>query len=178
VTHLVLRPITLRAANGVIARVHRHHGPVRGAFWALSAWRADQLVGVATAGRPVAEALQDGLTFEVTRVATDGTRNACSFLYSAAWRVARAMGYVRGCTYVLAEESGHSLKVSGWTRGPKVPARSWDRPKVPARSWDRPKRRRVDKHPTGPKVRWQVGDWPPALSVAATRGQLELEAIA
>ncbi|WP_249713896.1 hypothetical protein [Rhizomonospora bruguierae] len=28
--------------------------------------------------------LDDGLTLEVTRVATDGTRNACSMLYAAA----------------------------------------------------------------------------------------------
>ncbi|WP_325051155.1 XF1762 family protein [Micromonospora craniellae] len=36
---------------------------------------------------------------EVTRVATDGTRNANSLLYAATWRAARARGYRRLVTY-------------------------------------------------------------------------------
>ncbi|GLI00644.1 XF1762 family protein [Phytohabitans aurantiacus] len=57
------------------------------------------LVGVAIVGRPVARHLDDGLTLEVTRVATDGHRNACSLLYAAAWHAAKALGYRRLITY-------------------------------------------------------------------------------
>ena len=37
----------------------------------------------------------DGTTIEVTRVCTDGTANACSLLYGAMWRAAKALGYLR-----------------------------------------------------------------------------------
>ncbi len=52
--------------------------------------------------------MDDGRTLEVLRVATDGTRNACSFLYSRVFRIARLIGYQRVITYTLAEESGIS----------------------------------------------------------------------
>ena len=146
---LELRPLTLRKANAAVLELHRHHGVVQGHLWSISAWRAGRLVGVAIIGRPVAGALWDGRTCEVTRVATDGTRNACSFLYGAAWRAARALGYVRALTYTLASEPGTSLLAAGWTRGPIVRGRSWSRPRRP----------RTDKHPTEDKVRWQVGAW-------------------
>ena len=35
---------------------------------------------------------------------TDGTKNACSVLYAAAWRAARAMGYKKLITYILDSE--------------------------------------------------------------------------
>lgn len=83
---------------------------------------------------------------EVTRCCTDGTRNACSFLYAAAWRATRALGYRRLITYTLRDESGVSLTASGWrivgaTKGGK---------------WDCQARPRADRHPTGQKVLWEV----------------------
>lgn len=45
---------------------------------------------------------------------TDGTRNACSMLYAAAWRAAKAMGYKRLVTYILDSENGASLRAAGW----------------------------------------------------------------
>ena len=48
---------------------------------------------------------------EVNRLCTDGTRNACSMLYAAAWRAARAMGYKRIVTYILESENGASLRL-------------------------------------------------------------------
>ena len=82
------------------------------------------IVGVVILGRPVARLLQDGFTAEVTRLATlreadvdgreRGPRNACSLLYAAAWRVARALGYRRLVTYTLPEEGGASLHGAGW----------------------------------------------------------------
>ncbi len=65
------------------------------------------------AGRPVARAFDDGLTLEVNRTCTDGTRNANSMLYGAVWRAARAMGYARCITYTQHDESGASLKAAG-----------------------------------------------------------------
>ncbi|MFR8331722.1 MAG: XF1762 family protein [Oscillospiraceae bacterium] len=42
-----------------------------------------RLAGVAIVGRPVSRYLDDGRTLEVNRLCTDGTKNACSFLYGA-----------------------------------------------------------------------------------------------
>ena len=63
-----------------------------------------KLVGVVITGRSVSRYLDDGLTLEVNRLCTDGTRNACSFLYGAAARVAKAMGYHKIITYILDTE--------------------------------------------------------------------------
>ncbi len=70
--------------------------------------------GVAIVGRPCSTHLDDGLTLEVRRVATDGCPNACSFLYGAAWKAARAIGYKRLVTYTLPDEGGASLHAVGW----------------------------------------------------------------
>ncbi len=45
---------------------------------------------------------------------TDGAKNACSMLYGAAVRAAKAMGYRRVITYILDSECGASLKASGF----------------------------------------------------------------
>lgn len=145
---LTLKPITLRAAAAYVVENHRHHGTVRGCCFCLSAYLDDRLVGVAIVGRPVARGLQDGYTAEVTRLCTDGTKNACSFLYAAAWRACRAIGYRRLVTYILATEEGTSLRAAGW----RVVAQ------VDGRSWSCPSRPRTDKHPTVDKVRYEVGD--------------------
>lgn len=65
-------------------------------------------------GRPVARSFDDGLTLEVNRTATDGTPNANSVLYGAAWRAAKALGYQRLVTYTQEGESGASLRGAGW----------------------------------------------------------------
>lgn len=72
-------PVSFRDACGYVEMWHRHHGPPRGMKFALGvADQDDVLRGVAIIGRPVARAYQDGLTLEVNRTATDGTRNANS----------------------------------------------------------------------------------------------------
>ena len=89
----------------------------------------------------------DGRTIEVTRVATDGTPNACSCLYGAMRRIAREMGYHRILTYTLATEPGTSLRASGWTVA-NVATRG--------RSWDMPGRHRnTTPQSEIPKVRWE-----------------------
>lgn len=145
---LALQPSSLSDANAYVVKHHRHHKASKGHKFSLAAaMGGGKVVGVAIVGRPVARALQDGWTLEVVRLCTDGTRNACSFLYGAARQAALALGYSRIITYTLASESGASLRAAGFrlvrrTRGG---------------TWDRPSRPRTDKHPTEPKNLWM---WP------------------
>jgi hypothetical protein len=73
-----------------------------------------KLVGVAIVGRPVSRYLDNGETIEVNRLCTTGEKNACSMLYAAAARAAKAMGYKKIITYTLDTESGVSLRAAGW----------------------------------------------------------------
>lgn len=92
---LRLRPISLRDANEYVRQHHRHHKPVAGHKFSIGCEADGELVGVIIAGRPVSRYLDDGFTLEVTRLCTNGAKNACSFLYGAAARAAAAMGYKR-----------------------------------------------------------------------------------
>lgn len=116
-------PITLRAASEFIAAHHRHNKPPRGWKFGVGLERDGVLVGVATAGRPIARAFDNGLTLEVNRTCTDGTRNANSMLYGAVWRAAKAMGYTRCITYTQADECGASLRAAGFRRVKELAAR-------------------------------------------------------
>lgn len=70
-------PITLKQANSFVTANHRHHSSVAGCKFALGLTDGE-LIGVAICGRPVSRFLDDGLTLEVNRLCTDGTKNACS----------------------------------------------------------------------------------------------------
>lgn len=108
-------PVTFRQASEFVERHHRHHEPPRGTKFCIGVRDEDgQLRGVAMVGRPVARALDDGRTAEVNRTCTDGCPNANSALYGAAWRAARAMGYLRLVTYTQESESGASLRGAGF----------------------------------------------------------------
>ena len=111
---LRLRPISLRDANEYVRQHHRHHKPVAGHKFSIGCEADGELVGVIIAGRPVSRYLDDGFTLEVTRLCTNGAKNACSFLYGAAARAAAAMGYKRIITYTLESENGASLRASGF----------------------------------------------------------------
>ena len=112
---LTLTPVSLAEANAFVAQHHRHHKPVTGHKFSIGCTAEGRLVGVAIVGRPVSRYLDNGLTLEVNRLCTDGTKNACSMLYAAAWRAARAMGYQKIITYTLDTENGASLRAAGWT---------------------------------------------------------------
>jgi hypothetical protein len=119
-------PTTLKQANEFVARHHRHNKPATGHKFSIALEDAGLIVGVAIAGRPVARHFDDGLTLEVNRTCTDGTRNANSMLYGAIWRAAKAMGYTRCVTYTQAGESGASLQAAGWVKVKELPPRgSW-----------------------------------------------------
>ena len=85
-----ISPVTLRVAKAFISRHHRHNKPPVGHKFSIGLRNdAGELIGVATAGRPVARHLDDGLTLEVNRTCTTGERNANSALYGAVWRAAK-----------------------------------------------------------------------------------------
>ena len=90
---LTLIPLTLAQANEFVEKHHRHHRRVQGYKFSIGCESCGELVGVVIAGRPVSRHLDDGFTLEVTRLCTLGGRNVCSFLYAAAARAAKAMGY-------------------------------------------------------------------------------------
>ena len=138
--------IALSDANDFVSDHHRHHKPVVGHKFSIGAAMGEQIVGVVIVGRPVARRRDDGLTLEVTRLATDGTRNACSFLYGAAARAAFALGYKRIGTYILASEPGTTLKAAGWRLIGETAGKSWSVPSRP----------RVDKHPLQVKMLWEA----------------------
>jgi hypothetical protein len=156
-------PTTLDEANHFVDQHHRHRGAVTGAKYCLAVaerrevgegrpggagygMHMDCVVGVAIVGRPVARSLDDGFTLEVNRCCTDGTRNACSMLYAAAWRAARALGYRRLVTYTLPGEGGASLAAAGFHVVAQVRAKSWHTPSRP----------RVDTAPLQAKLRWEL----------------------
>jgi hypothetical protein len=113
-TDLSLCPVSLKEANNFVATHHRHHQPVTVHKFSIGCRYDGILCGVAIINRPVSIKLDDGLTLEVARLCTDGTPNACSLLYAAAWRAARAMGYQKIITYILASETGASLRAANW----------------------------------------------------------------
>lgn len=108
------REISLSEANAFVIQHHRYHDRATGHKWSIGAYRDGELCGVAIVGRPTGRRLDNGKTLEVTRLCTDGTRNACSFLYAAAARRARREGYEKIITFILASEPGISLKAAGW----------------------------------------------------------------
>jgi hypothetical protein len=107
-------PLTLAQANELISAWHRHHKPAQGHRYSIGARSGMDIVGAAIVGRPVARKTDQYLIAEVTRLVTNGAKNACSFLYAASARVAREMGFERIQTFILADEPGTSLEAAGW----------------------------------------------------------------
>lgn len=138
-------PLTIKQLNEFITKHHRHHKPVVGHRFSLGLMKAGVLVAGCSVGRPVARELAQYSVAEVTRLVTDGTRNACSMLYSAAARACAAMGFDYIQTYILESEPGTSLKASGWKSDGFTSGGNWNH------SWR--KGRREDQ-PMCRKQRW------------------------
>jgi len=124
---LNIKPLTLKQANEFVGEHHRHHKPVVGHRFSLGAFIGESLRGVIIVGRPVARMTSQYDVAEVTRCCTDGTNNACSFLYGAAARVCRAMGFKTIQTYTLPEEGGGSLRGAGWKLIGEAGGGDWNR---------------------------------------------------
>lgn len=137
---------------------HRHHAAPQGAILHLGCWAGDELHGIAIIGRPVSRVLAARGVMEVTRCWTDGTPNACSALYGAARKVALALSAPKLITYILASETGVTLRAAGWRRDGETDEES----EVSGRDWRACKRRQAqaalfDLGPTSPtddKIRW------------------------
>lgn len=142
---LALTPISLREANAFVERNHRHHKGVTGHKFSIGCTRDGELVGVAIMGRPVSRYLDDGLTLEVNRLCTTGAENACSMLYGAAARAARAMGYRKIITYTLDTEPGTSLRAAGWQCAGPAGGERWTGKRRPA----------ADLYPPQKKLRYE-----------------------
>lgn len=150
---LELVPMSIKEARAFIARHHRTHKRLKViARFAVGAARDAEVVAAAITGNPKARELQDGWTAEVVRVCSIDARPdgehascACSMLYAASWRAARALGFRRAVTYTLPEEGGASLRAAGWTLIGEAGGGSWSRRERP----------RVDDHPTQIKLRWE-----------------------
>ena len=131
---LYIRPIRLTDACKYINLYHRHNIAPQGCKWCLGVYKDDKMVGVAVCGRPIARHLDDGLTIEVVRVCTDGTRNACSKLYGACVRIAKDMGYKKVITYILDTEDGSSCRSANFKLvAENVGGGSWNCPSRPRR---------------------------------------------
>lgn len=114
---MIIRPITFKQASDFINQHHRHHKATVGCKFCIGLFDSKMgvMVGCAVCGRPVGRYLDDGLTCEINRLCTDGTKNACSMLYGACCRIAKEMGYEKIITYTLASENGASLRASNFT---------------------------------------------------------------
>lgn len=145
---LEIVPITLAEANKFIQDNHRHHKPVVGHKFSVAVSDGENIVGVAAVGRPVSRYLDDGWTLEVNRLCTDGTRNACSMLYAAAWRAARAMGYKKVITYILDTENGASVRAAGYKCVGEAGGKRWTGTRRPE----------VDLYPAQMKLKFEKED--------------------
>lgn len=149
---LELVPCTVRDAMSFVGQHHRHHRAPNGGLFAVACADdarevADALIGVAIVAQPVARMAMDGWTAEVIRLCVlPGHPNACSMLYGACWRAARALGWRRLITYTLPEEGGASLRASGWRCLGEAGGGRWTRKNRP----------RVDRHPTQVKIKWEA----------------------
>lgn len=146
---LELIPLKLAEANEYVAMFHRHHKPVVGHRFSIGLLKDGEPCGAIIIGRPVARMIEHRTTAEVTRCVTDGTPNACSKLYAAAWRAWRAMGGKRLITYTLESEPGTSLTAAGWTLAYKTK-------NAGEKGWDVPSRPRERGTYLGPKNLWEI----------------------
>lgn len=149
-SRLQVVPIDFAEANAFVSRHHRHHKPMPGCKFCVAVSNSDGIRGVAMVGRPVSRHLDTGWTLEVNRCCTDGTANACSMLYRAAWRIAREMGYRRLITYTLESEGGASLRGAGWRLVGQRGGGNWNVPSRP--------RVDTDKLLQGQKLLWEVAE--------------------
>lgn len=156
---LRLRPWTVKREHAIAfnANVHRRRKRVQGAMWCVSVRSGNEIVGVALVGWPAMKWTDDEIdTLCVLRCAVkEGYKNACSKLYGACWRAARAMGCESMVTYTDLDEPGVSLRAAGWIEDGKTTGGEWDRP-------SRPRQKAVNAEP---KRRW----WAPGSKRAPQR---------
>lgn len=123
-------PITQKEARKFVYDFHRHHAPPVGCIFSIGLSIDGVLRGVAMCGRPTARRINHKEIIEVTRLCVnDNIKNGCSKLYSACARISRELGYKKIITYILEDDTGVSLKASGWEcESENCGGTSWNQP--------------------------------------------------
>lgn len=153
---LRIRPVTRAVARAFVAAHHSHHRAHVGETFTLGAFEASSLVGVLVWARPVARALDDGETWECTRlcIGPGAPRFAASRLLGAGTRVAIAAGITLGVSYTRVDEPGSCYLAANWTPVEVVRAQAHDKGAAALR-WlpglYEPSSEIVDR------VRWEIG---------------------
>jgi len=136
---LHIAPLTLKQANELVSALHRHHKPVVGHRFSIGVKdEHGTLHGAAIVGRPTGRKNPQYDWAEVTRLVTNGQKNACSALYAASARIAKEMGFKRIQTFILEEETGVSLKAAGWEFERMSEGGDWNVPSRGGRRTDQP----------------------------------------
>lgn len=107
-------PLTLAQANSFAAKQRENYRPFRGRRFAIGCAMDEKLVGIVILGKPVDEALDDGLTLAVNYIHATGGRTAYGMLYGAAARAAKALGYCRIIAFLPENISSSGLRAAGW----------------------------------------------------------------
>ena len=136
-------PCTVKAALKWVRETHRHLPKLQGGLFAVACEANLEIVGVGIAGNP-SRVWQGQRKVVISRVATTGHENACSAIYGALCRAAKARGYHEAWTYTLPEEDGRSLRAAGFV----------DMGVTEGGSYSRPSRAREFPVRPEPKRRW------------------------
>jgi len=132
--------------SGWVAATHRHCTRLSIGVQFATAVRnrkTKKIVGAIQCKNPVARNMDDGQTLEISRVATDGTPDACTWLMGQARRWAKRDGrFSRIISYTLEHEGGASLRAANFKQVAQVRARA--------------PRRQGSAAPAGKKVRWEM----------------------
>lgn len=141
---MIVAPCTVKAALKKVREWHRHLPKLQGGLFAVKIVGTDgACIGVGVCGNP-SRVWQDTGRVVITRVATQGAENACSAIYGALCRAAKALGYREAWTYTLPTEPGTSLRAAGFM----------DMGLTDGGEHDRKSRRRKPAIRPEPKRRW------------------------
>jgi hypothetical protein len=139
---LDIAPCTVKAATKKVREWHRHLPDIQGGLFAAQCVDPDgNCLGVAIAGNP-SRVWQGQAKLVIQRVATQGAENACSALYGALCRAAKALGYREVWTYTLPHEPGTSLRAAGFEDMGLTDGGEWDRPSRARKPAVKPERKR------------------------------------
>jgi hypothetical protein len=157
---IYIRPILVAPAKEHVLANHRRLKRLAGAMWAIGCFDGEALVGASVVGRPSARSAQQLGRLELIRMAViEGHPNACSMLYGACARAARAMGAVDLWTYLHGDEPGTSVKAAGWIFVGMTAGGEWDRILRP----------RVNALDSKPKQKW-CAPWSSMLTAIRVSG--------
>lgn len=147
-----LAPCSVKAALKQVRAWHRKLPKLQGALFAARVIGPDgECCAVGLFGNPCQE-WQDTGRGVITRIAAqeglpkvgEHAAPACTMLYGALCRAAKALGYREAWTYTLPEEPGTSLRAAGFIKMGLTDGGDYDRPSRNRKPAIRPE----------PKVRW------------------------